>query len=211
MERLYLYKVSKRRVDDMAKAGKPPKPAGKSGELQDLIHKITLLPDEDPMSYQGLRKAFIDDLAPGTAYERALAENLVTLEWEAFRHRRLRDHHLIAEYRDLAEGVFFEGKIAPVYFRDESSGLRQESKRLARGLISSDKQQHAEAIAALKSWSVQETEIMAQAYSNLTKSLEVHERQLADLEARRRRLRDEPWPHHFTRLGACCLLVQSDP
>jgi hypothetical protein len=47
---------------------------------------------------------------PGTPYEHILAEQLVTLEWEALRHRRMRDSLLLAEYRDQSVGVFQKKK-----------------------------------------------------------------------------------------------------
>ena len=56
------------------------------GELEDLIPRPMLFPGEDSIAYEDLRDALLGDLAPGAPYERALAENLVTLEWEAIRH-----------------------------------------------------------------------------------------------------------------------------
>lgn len=55
---------------------------GKKGELLDLIPRPRLLPGEDPEAYDALRHALLLELAPGTAYETALAETLVQLEWE---------------------------------------------------------------------------------------------------------------------------------
>ena len=59
-----------------------------------LQHFLTkqLLPDEDAETHRALRDALFLNLMSGTSYERILAEQLVTLEWEALRHRRMRDY-----------------------------------------------------------------------------------------------------------------------
>ena len=123
-------------------------PPPKIGELEDLIPRLMLFPGEDSIAYEDLRDALLGDLAPGAPYERALAENLVTLEWEAIRHRRMRDTLIKAKARDLAVGVFSTGEVREPYHHNETH------ERLGSALVSAD-------------------------------------RKSADLETRRRRLRDD--------------------
>jgi hypothetical protein len=64
-------------------------------EVLGLIPRPVFLPDEDPLAYEALHGALMGELAPGTPYERVLAANLALLEWDAIRHRRLRDNLLL--------------------------------------------------------------------------------------------------------------------
>ncbi len=155
------------------------------GELEDLIPRLMLFPGEDSIAYEDLRDALLGDLAPGAPYERALAENLVTLEWEAIRHRRMRDTLIKAKARDLAIGVFSTGVVGDAFRPDEAH------ERLGSALISADRKSAAKAAAALKKHEVSLDEIFAKAYSRVSNQLELHEKKLADLETRRRRLRED--------------------
>jgi hypothetical protein len=155
------------------------------GELEGLIPRPMLFPDEDPIAYEDLRHALLSDLAPGAPYERALAENLVTLEWEAIRHRRMRDTLIRAKARDLAIGVFSTGEVREAYDPDKSD------ERLGFALVSADSKSAAKALAALKKHEIGLDEIFAKAYSQVAGQLELHEKKLAELETRRRRLRED--------------------
>lgn len=166
---------------------------GIPAEILDLLPGIQLLPGEDETTYEGLRQAFMADLAPGTPYETTLADNLITLEWEAMRHRRIRDGLLIAEYRDQAMGVFQEGKVGTVSSWDQSEKIQD----MAFALVNSDPEIRQSAELELEKYQIEPAEILAKAYRAVAKSLEPHERKLADIEVRRRRLRDE-----FDRLKA---------
>jgi len=94
-------------------------PPPEIGELEDLIPRPMLFPGENSIAYEDLRDALLGDLAPGAPYEQALAENLVTLEWEAIRHRRMRDTLIKAKARDLAVGVFSTGEVEEAFFPAE--------------------------------------------------------------------------------------------
>jgi len=160
-------------------------PPPKIGELEDLIPRLMLFPGEDSIAYEDLRDALLGDLAPGAPYERALAENLVTLEWEAIRHRRMRDTLIKAKARDLAIGVFSTGEVGDAFRPDKKDEL------LGSALVSADRKSAAKAAAALKKHEISLDEIFAKAYSHVSHQLELHEKKLADLETRRRRLRDD--------------------
>ena len=162
-------------------------------EILDLLPSIALFPGEDERFYEGLKQAFMADLAPGTPYETALAQNLVTLEWEGMRHRQLRDGLLLAEFRDLAMGVFLEGKVRKVWEFDRTEGV----VNAAYTLVNPDVAVRKPAEDLLAEYHITPSEILAKAYSGVGKSLDPHERKLADIEIRRRRLRED-----FDRLKA---------
>jgi hypothetical protein len=146
-----------------------------------------LLPDEDPETYGALRDALILNLIPVTPYERILAEQLVTLEWESLRHRRLRDALLMAEYRDQSVGAFQEGVVG----RFDGLLENESAKNLAYDLVSTNINRHTRAMQALEAAQITPTEILAKAYKSLFKELEMHERHIAEIEVRRRKLRDD--------------------
>ena len=169
-------------MNELSTAKAPPP---EIGELEDLIPRPMLFPGEDSVAYEDLRDALLGDLAPGAPYERALAENLVTLEWEAIRHRRMRDTLIKAKARDLAIGVFSTREVRDAFRPNETH------KRLGFALVSADRKSAAKAAAALKKHEISLDEIFAKAYSHVADQLELHEKKLADLETRRRRLRDD--------------------
>lgn len=162
-------------------------PPPEIGELEDLIPRPMLFPGEDSIAYEDLRDALLGDLAPGAPYERALAENLVTLEWEAIRHRRMRDTLIKAKARDLAIAFSATGEFQELFRHEYDS----EDERLGFALVGADRNLVAEATAALQEHGISLEEIFAKAYSRVSNQLELHEKKLADLEIRRRRLRDD--------------------
>lgn len=170
----------------MARNKEPAIPNAKTVELLDLLPRIMLFPGEDKASFEDLRESFMIDLAPGTPYETALVENLVTLEWEAVRHRNMRDSQLRGEFRELSIGVFQNREIKNVFsFKSEAA------QDLALALLSSDLEQVGIAEEELENIGITPSEILAEAYRRKSNSIEVHERLLAEIEGRRRRLRDD--------------------
>ena len=176
---------------------KLPKTSAKSAHAEVLQHFLPtqLLPDEDPETHAALRDAILLDLMPGTPYERILAEQLVTLEWEALRHRRMRDSLLLAEYRDQSVGAFQKRKVGRM--DDFLSTQTQSTKDLAFDLVSTDENRRAKAMQALEVAEITPSEIVAKAYTALAKDLQPHERHIAAIEGRRRKLRGD-----FERLKA---------
>jgi hypothetical protein len=168
---------------------KLPKTSAKAAHAEVLQHFLPtqLLPDEDPETHAALRDAILLDLTPGTPYERILAEQLVTLEWEALRHRRMRDSLLLAEYRDQSVGVFQEGDVG----RISSYRRNERAKDMAFNLVSTDENRRTEAMQALEVAEIMPSEILAKAYKELAGSLDLHERHIAEIEVRRRKLRDD--------------------
>ena len=174
---------------------KLPKTSAKAAHAELLQHFLPtqLLPDEDPETHAALRDAILLDLMPGTPYEHILAEQLVTLEWEALRHRRMRDSLLLAEYREQSVGVFQKREVGRIggYSRNE------RANEMAFDLVSTNKDRRTEAMQALEDAQITPSEIVAKAYTALAKDLQPHERHIAAIEGRRRKLRGD-----FERLKA---------
>ena len=156
-------------------------------ELLQHFLPTQLLPDEDPETHRVLRDALFLNLLPGTPYERILAEQLVTLEWEALRHRRLRDSLLMGEFRDQSMGVFKEGEVGRVYSFQQT----KNAKEMAFDLVGTNKNKRTKAMQTLEAAQITPSEILAKAYKELAGSLDLHERHIAEIEVRRRKLRDD--------------------
>jgi hypothetical protein len=160
---------------------------------QDLLQEICaphILPDERAETFDALRQALFSDLAPATPYEHLLAEQLVALEWEALRHRRMRDSLLRAKCRELAVTAFDNREPHPIL----GFGLTEpdeEARHRAFDLVSQDPHRREAALAELSEREITVEELMAGAYQRLAKDLEPHERQIAEIESRRRKLRED--------------------
>jgi hypothetical protein len=174
---------------------KLPKTSPDRANAEVLQHFLPtqLLPDEDPETHAALRDAILLDLTSGTPYERILAEQLVTLEWEALRHRRMRDSLLLAEYRDQSVGVFQNREVGRIV----SHSRIERANEMAFDLVSTNKDRRTEAMQALEDAQITPSEIVAKAYTALAKDLQPHERHIAAIEGRRRKLRGD-----FERLKA---------
>lgn len=171
----------------MAKKKSPLTVKGNDALLQDLFPRITVFPGEDEASFEGLRQGFMLDLSPSTPYEVALVENLVTLEWEAIRHRKFRDRLILTKVEELAVGVFQNGEIETVWKGEKE----EEAVNNAFALVSTDPKHRAFGMSALEETGFDQAEILAEAYTQVRHKIEVHEYKLAELELRRRRLRDD--------------------
>lgn len=156
-------------------------------ELLRAICAPDVLPDENAESFEYLRKALFGALEPKSPYEQLLAEQMVALEWDAVRYRRLRDNLLKAEFRKLAEGAFAHGRIGAVTYQ-----LSDETyKARAQELVANDSERRQSALTVLAHLAITQSEIMAKAYQQLARDLEVFERQIAETETRRRKLRED--------------------
>ena len=78
--------------------------SSKTIELLEGSTRMTFFPGENEEGFDALEQAYIADFSPGTPYETSLVENLVKLEWEADRHRCIRDNLILA--KTLAGGLF---------------------------------------------------------------------------------------------------------
>jgi len=127
------------------------------------------------------------DFTSGTPYERALAGNLVDLEWERQRHLRFLDQLILAKYRDLAMGVFHEGEVGTVLRSDRTETVED----LSYALVSSDASEREATEDPIAECQITPGEIQAKAYQKPAENLEPQERKLAEIEVRRRRPRED--------------------
>lgn len=160
---------------------------GSAEELLRAICAPDVLPDENADSFDYLRQALFADLEPKTPYEQLLAEQMVALEWDAVRYRRLRDNLLKSEFRVFAEGVFAIGRIGPVELRFKDTSYKEK----ALALVGRDGDRREAALALLVETQITPAEIMAKAYQSMAKDLDVFERQIVETETRRRKMRDD--------------------
>ena len=161
--------------------------SSKTIELLDGSTRMTFFPGENEDDFNALEQAYIADLSPGSPYETSLVENLVRLEWEADRHRRIRDNLLLTKIRDLAVGAFQNGEAGHVLTRDKV----QEAENLAFGLVSSKKDQRLDAAIVLTTTDIGPEELFAKAYQEVLPTLQFHEQHLEKIEVRKRLLREE--------------------
>jgi hypothetical protein len=158
------------------------------GNLAVVFTVPMLLPGEKEDDYEALRAAHLAELGPRTAYERSLAEDLVGYEWEFHRHRRMRNKALLADYRQLAINLLTNGSVTHTPLLQ---AVDQEHELLARDLVSTDPQKRLEAEEDLKTLTGRDhDELLAQAYWR-SKAALAHEAKIAELERRRRALRED--------------------
>ncbi len=149
----------------------------------ELDLRPALFGNEDAAMFQAFRSSLLADLAPRSAYEKTLAENLVAIEWEIVRHRQLRDAVVNRAFRESAAKAL-AGKDPADHWTGRTGGLEWD-------LESKDGSERANAEAALDEVRWSRSEIAACAYNHAQRELEPHERKLAELEGRRRRLLDD--------------------
>lgn len=141
-----------------------------------------LLPDEDPDAFIALRDSLVAELAPATGYQRLLAMNLVMVEWEIQRHRRLMAAAIRDEFRKSA-GALPKPDASPYGLAFDGWAETQ----LGRDLLAGEKK----ALADLKKHGVTLPELSAAAFAKRFTTVAYHEGRIADLERRRRSLRPE--------------------
>ena len=144
-------------------------------EIYDLIIKAEPLPDEDPIAFDHLRQAFLADLSPSNPYETSLVEQIINLEWETQRARRLSNMTLVRAFGEAATEMFHE------YDFDDAQELGQS-------LIGPNVEHRQIAEAALAEIGISKTGIMANAHLLAQDALELFDRKIMNLERRRRQL-----------------------
>ena len=151
-------------------------------EVLDLTPTLSLLPGEDEADFEALRTGLLRDLAPSSPYEQVLAQNLVDLEWEFYRYRKLRNDILRKKFVDLAIGALLHGYIGEAH-------PTPESESYAKALVDPDSELREAARAVLASHDIDEGWILATAYAEEQETLAPFERHIVELEKRRRRLK----------------------
>jgi len=138
--------------------------------------------------FDALRSAHLAELSPRTAYESTLAEDLVRYQWEMARMRRFRDGVLLESYKEMAFNVLERGdpRINTHAFK-----LSDEKFDLVSDLVGHDVRERevAETLFHEKTgWRPEDLLARAFAKSSMVKTCE---ERIADLERRRRGLRED--------------------
>ena len=139
-----------------------------------------LLPDEDVEEFKRFSDAILEELAPQGTYQRHLATNLVHIEWDQQRHRRLLAAVLQTEFRALAAGIAEVG----VPGRASALFTLRSHFDLGRSLLAHE----AEGEETLRQTGVTRSEITAAALLARRETVAYHEARIGDLERRRRQL-----------------------
>ena len=139
-----------------------------------------LLPDEDPAEFTTFSDAILQELAPIGSYQLHMAMNLVHIEWDMLRHRRLLAAVLRTEFRRMAGGVEENGDPGHASLRYSM----QADMKLGKLLLARD----AKGEAVLAKTGVLASEIAAAALVFRRETVAYHEARIADLERRRRQL-----------------------
>jgi hypothetical protein len=146
----------------------------------EAIPLSNLLPDEDADEYRALQRELLAELVPRGAFQQRIAQNLVDVEWDVLRHRRLMAALLRSEFRTQAAGVEEYG--APGR-RSIALNERREFEH-GRLLLAGN----ATAVAKMVHEGVTRSEIAAAAMLKRADAVAYHETRIADLERRRRLL-----------------------
>jgi hypothetical protein len=154
-------------------------------EFVSLRSRPLMLPDEDPADYTALQEALHRELRPSSPYQASLVDNLARLEWEARRHSRIRDAAIIANFKE---------KVAEFVHRHmggQSILPTPEVRAHVAQIFGTDEGLRREAVDSFKKDGVDVTEVLAKCHMELAEALAVHEERLAEIEWRRRRLRED--------------------
>ena len=139
-----------------------------------------LLPDEDPAEFTTFSDAILQELAPAGSYQLHLAMNLVHIEWDMLRHRRLLAAVLRTEFRRMAGGVEENGDPGHA----SMSFSMRSNMQFGQLLLAQD----AKGEAILTKAGVLRSEIAAAALVSRRETVAYHEARIADLERRRRQM-----------------------
>lgn len=144
-----------------------------------------LLPDEDPAAYQDLSDELFEEFSPQTTYQAHLVVDLVDIQWDIKRHRRLLAATLNREFREQARSLSIQGasKLAKAGFPSE-----REQPDLGEELLAAEVERRHKAELRLAALKVTRSELTAVAHEMASEQIRWHERQIADLERRRRLL-----------------------
>ncbi len=142
-----------------------------------------LLPDEDPQEFKGFRDDILEELKPQTRYQHSLALNLVLIEWEISRHRRMIASFVRDQFRRHAGAVRGDG----VAGRSRSLYGFSDNFEDGTALLAGDKK----TLTMIAAKGVTKSEITAVAMSDKLDHIVYHEGRVSDLERRRRSLRDD--------------------
>ena len=177
-------------------------------EFFDAIAERAPIYGEQPGSHNSFRRALMKSLSPFTAYERAVAENLVAIEWEIIQKRHMIDaqirHALECVLTDIAlkharaqherdQDARWDAFIADGGEEDDwkdtpfdQEGAQRAAEELARNALSRDDTIARGARQAFDSLGVDAVRLMGDAHLKQPEKLRRLDDDLRNLERRRR-------------------------
>lgn len=167
---------------------------------------------EEPGSRDVFHEGMTAALAPRTAYECVIAENLIAIEWELLQHRRMREAFIRAWIRESICGAVVRQRkaehdavVSRARKKHVASGrpewefvfpsgfdegkAAQLGHDLAERATSSDQRVMDEAYREIEALGMKPIDLMSEACTSDSPDLLRHEEQLKDLERRRREVR----------------------
>jgi hypothetical protein len=164
----------------------------------DLSGLDYLLPDEDPATFEEFRDALLEELAPRSAYQKCVAMNLVGIEWDIGRNRRLLAAALRDAFRRHAASVAERELAGRAYLPSDAAGgtgdasedvYDEDYAQCYAEMFASDlTDRKPKALAELAQTGVSRSEIAAAAQLYRATTVAYHEDRIAELERRRRAL-----------------------
>jgi hypothetical protein len=203
----------------MAKNLTPPDPERFNlTSFADLLPAREQILGEDPGSFKVFHDGMVQSLAPLTPYECVIAENLISIEWELFQHRRMRDaavrksiRNAICDAAIAREKKAYQADMEEAWEKHVEAGgteddwqdwyewddpllgekesARTAGLELARKAVSTDPKDYAAACAEIEAMGLTVIELMGEAYQTRNWPVKAHEDKLLELERRRREVK----------------------
>lgn len=179
----------------------------------DLLAPGSLIPGQDPDTFEAVRAGIFASLAPVTPYECLIAENLVSIDWELLQHRRMRSDLLRQEVIDeVSESIVaFESKKHDAYLdvewdrhvaaggsnddwteprKFDRSAARKRASDLVSQSQSLDGAKRKDALSEIQAMGINLTDVLSRAYRpdpfGSMASVVQHAEEIVALEKRRR-------------------------
>ncbi len=156
-------------------------------DLLDTFHEMQFWLGEDEALFKSLQEETLADLGQGGPYQRSLVENIIQLEWETRRMKTMRASLIADGMKRQAADAFYMAEVG----LEDVLGNNHEALKFADDLFHSDPERHVPAQEKLATMGIKDQDLQARAYCAIVLQLEYFDRQIAEAEPRRRRLRDD--------------------
>ena len=163
--------------------------------IKALLDAPVILPGENEVDYATLSSALRADLAPQAVFEELIVADIIDLEWEKWRWKRMIGIRIDYKMRQLLNGLFRSDEFIPFSVFTHSEVKPEKGLVNAVMKVGTKKENcltHAQAIEYLREeYQLSIDDVMAEAFSLAADEIQVFERNLQSCETRRRKLYDE--------------------
>ena len=163
--------------------------------IKALLDAPVILPGESEVDYANLVAALTADLAPKTVFEQIVVADIIALEWDRFRYRRLKAMRLMHKARELLLGLLRNEELVPI--STASPSLEEKEIGFARAALGegTDEENGTTREEALRildvTYDTSLDEVLAEAHNLISDEIDVYDRRLTTMERRRRQLLDD--------------------